>query len=421
MPLTDVSCRATKPGPKRRKLSDGRGLQLWIMPSGSRLWRLVYRCLGKQRALALGTYPEISLIEARGQREAARLLLRSGKDPILERERERRLTQDKLSARDSFSKVASELMAKYRREQFSEITLLKKEWLLAMAMPKLGNIPVSKIRPLDVLEVLQKVEARGKYETARRLRSTIGSVCRYAIITARAENDPTIVLRGAITTPKVKSYAAITDPERFGELLRSIDEFNGLPQTVAGLKLLALLFPRPGELRLAEWQEFDFNKCVWTIPAEKTKMRRTHHVPLAPQAIGILTGLKEHTGHRKYAFSGLPGNKDQPLCENALNVALRRMGFGKDEMTSHGFRSSASSLLNESDKWNPDAIERQLAHLDGNPVRRIYARNSMWEQRAQMMKWWADYLDELRSGTVTENSALRSNISTRSRPSSYGR
>ena len=182
-----------------------------------------------------------------------------------------------------------------------------------MAMPTLGDIPVSEIRPLDVLEVLQWVEERGKYETARRLRSTIGSVCRYAIVTARAQQDPTSVLRGAITTPKVKSYAAITDPAKFGELLRSIDQFGGLPQTVAGLKLLALLFPRPGELRHAEWPEFDFNKCVWTIPAEKTKMRRTHHVPLAPQAISILAELKKHTGHRKYAFSGLIGNKDQPL------------------------------------------------------------------------------------------------------------
>lgn len=420
MTLTDVTCRATKPGPKRRKLSDGGGLQLWIMPSGTRLWRLVYRDSGQQRVLAIGPYPEVSLTEARGRREAAKALLREGKDPIEERDRERTARRDKLSAQDTFGKIAGELMAKYRRDEFSEITLLKKEWLLAMAMPKLGNIPVSKIRPLDVLEVLQKVEARGNYETARRLRSTIGSVCRYAIITARAERDPTTVLRGAITTPKVKSYAAITDPERFGELLRSIDEFNGLPQTVAGLKLLALLFPRPGELRSAEWREFDFSKCVWTIPAEKTKMRRTHHVPLAPQAINILAGLKEHTGHRKYAFSGLAGNKDQPLCENVLNVALRRMGYGKDEMTSHGFRSSASSLLNESDKWNPDAIERQLAHLDGNPVRRIYARNSMWEQRVQMMKWWADYLDELRSGTMTENSALPSNTSAGSHSSSYG-
>jgi integrase len=396
MTLTDVICRGAKPGSKRRKLSDGGGLQLWIMPSGLRLWRLVYRYWGKQRTLAIGPYPEVPLAEARMRRHDARLLLREGKDPIIERDLERRAQRDKLGARDTFEKVAGELLAKYRRDQFSETTLLKKEWLLAMAMPTLGDTPVSEIRPLDVLEVLQLVEARGNYETARRLRSTIGSVCRYAIVTARAQQDPTSVLRGAITTPKVKSYAAITDPVRFGELLRSIDQFGGLPQTVAGLKLLALLFPRPGELRHAEWPEFDFNKCVWTIPAEKTKMRRTHHVPLAPQAISILAELKAHTGHRKYVFSGLIGNKDQPLCENALNSALRRMGYSKDEMTSHGFRSSASSLLNESDKWNPDAIERQLAHLDSNPVRRIYARNSMWEQRVQMMKWWADYLDELR-------------------------
>ena len=229
------------------------------------------------------------------------------------------------------------------------------------------------------------------------MRSTIGAACRYAIVTARAQNDPTLALRGAITTPKTKSYAAITDPVGFGGLLCAIDEFDGLPQTVAALKLMALLFPRPGELRMAEWPEFDFDKCVWTIPDVKMKMRRVHKVYLAPQAIAVLTNLRKYTGHLKYAFPGLLGNGTRPLCENTLNTALRRMGYSKEEMTSHGFRASASSLLNESEKWSPDAIERQLAHVDTNSVRRVYARSAYWQQRVQMMTWWVDYLDRLRT------------------------
>ena len=241
------------------------------------------------------------------------------------------------------------------------------------------------------------MEARGHYETARRLRSTIGAVCRYAIVTARAQDDPTAALKGAITTPKVKSYAAITEPVEFGGLLRAIDEYDALPQTVAALKLMALLFPRPGELRMSRWPEFDFEKCVWTIPAARMKMRREHKVHLAPQAVTILLDLRKYTGNLKFVFPGLLGNGTRPLCENALNTALRRMGYTKEEMTSHGFRASASSLLNESERWSPDVIERQLAHVDANSVRRVYARSAYWDQRVQMMTWWADYLDELRA------------------------
>ncbi len=397
MPLTDAMCRGTKPGPKRRKLSDGGGLQFWIMPNGSRLWRLVYRHLGKQKELALGTYPEISLAEARQQRNQAKTHLRDRKDPIDERERMRRAELERAGAEDTFEKVAQEFVAKCRRENFSEVTMIKKVWLLDMALPALGDMKVSDIRPLDVLNVLQEVEARGHYETARRLRSTIGAVCRYAIVTARAEQDPTLALRGAITTPTTKSYAAITDPEEFAGLLRAIDEYDALPQTVAALKLMALLFSRPGELRMAQWPEFDFDKQVWTIPAPRMKMRREHKVPLAPQAITILVDLRKYTGRLKYVFPGLLGNGTRPLCENALNMALRRMGYSKHEMTSHGFRASASTFLNESEKWSPDVIERQLAHVDANAVRRIYARSAYWEQRVLMMKWWADYLDDLRA------------------------
>ncbi len=397
MALTDLQCRGAKPGPTRRKLSDGGGLQLWIQPTGTRFWHLAYRYRGVQKQLTLGPYPSVSLAEAREKREAARKLLRDGIDPAEARAKE---IEAKQLPGDTFKDVALEYVAKLRREGLASTTLIKKEWLLDFAYPALGGKRVSEIKPIDVLRVLQELEARGTYESARRLRATIGAVCRYAIATARAELDPTIALRDAITTPTVKSRAAITDPKAFGGLLRAIDNFDGQPTTQAGLKLMALLFPRPGELRLAEWNEFDFDAKVWTIPAAKTKMRREHRIFLAPQALAVLEKLRAITGHREILFPGVVSWK-RPISENTLNVALRRLGYGQDEMTSHGFRASASTLLNESGLWSVDAIERQLAHIESNDVRRAYARGAHWEERVKMMIWWANYLDELR---VTEPS-----------------
>lgn len=387
MPLTDAVCRSAKPGPKRRKLSDGGGLQLWVQPSGVRLWQLIYRCRGKQRQLALGPYPQISLSDARIKREDMKRLLREGGDPSA--------VHRAPPPGDTFGEVALEYVAKRRAESLAKVTLRKKEWLLDFAYPALGNSRLAEIRPIDVLGVLQEVETRGCHETARRLRATIGAVFRYGIATARAENDPTIALRGAIIAPTVTPRAAITDPKAFGGLLRAIDGFEGQPTTIAGLKLLALLFPRPGELRLAEWPEFNFDDAVWTIPAPKTKMRREHRIPLPAQALAILEDLHKLTGHGKFLLPSFHGHR-KPISENTLNCALRRMGYGQEEMTSHGFRASASTLLNESGKWSPDAIERQLAHIDANGVRRAYSRGAYWNERVSMMTWWADHLDQLR-------------------------
>jgi len=241
------------------------------------------------------------------------------------------------------------------------------------------------------------VEIRGRHESARRLRSTIGGVFRYATATARAENDPTIALQGALTRPTVNHRAAVTDPTSLGALLRAVEGFEGQPATHAALKLIALLFPRPGELRGAEWSEFDLEAAVWTIPAARTKMRRIHRVPLPRQAVAVLEKLKLITGNSKLAF---PGTRTafRSISENTLNAALRRLGYSKDEATSHGFRATASTLLNECGKWNPDAIERQLAHVEGNDVRRAYARGEHWDERVEMMQWWADHLDTLRIG-----------------------
>jgi integrase len=393
MPLSDAACRAAKAGSVRRKMADGGGLQLWVQPSGTRLWQLAYRYRGKQRQLALGPYPAVSLLEAREKRETAKKQLREGIDPSAA---VRLLKAREEAPPDTFKAVAQQFVEKAKREGKAAATIIKKEWLLEFAYPKLGQMPVRDIRPIDVLGVLQEPEGRGCHETARRLRATIGAVCRYAIATARAETDPTSALRGALIAPKVTPRAAITEAKKFGGLLRAIDGYDGYPSTHAALKLMAVLFPRPGELRAAEWTEFDFDKAVWSIPAARTKMRREHRIPLPRQALKILQDLYTLTGHRKLAFPGL-GSALKPISENTLNGALRRLGFGQTEASAHGFRASASTLLNESGKWSSDAIERQLGHIDNNGVRRAYARGEFWDERVKMMNWWASYLDQLKA------------------------
>jgi integrase len=394
MALTDVKCRGAKPGKTRVKLSDGGGLQFWVQPNGSRLWQIVYQFQGKQAQMALGPYPQVSLIEARALREEAKAKIRAGIDPTADR---RRVELAKILPGDTFKEIALEFIEKCRRDQLAGPTMIKKEWLLDFAYPDLGTKKVSEIRPVEVLKVVQEIEFKGNLETARRLRAIIGQVCRFAVATGRAEIDPTPVLRGAISPPKVTHRAAILDARKFGGLLRGIESFDGQPTTIAALKLMALLFPRPGELRHAEWTEFDFDKSVWTIPAEKTKMRREHQIFLARQAISILEELRAITGHRKFLFPSFHGSA-KPISENTLNVALRRMGYGQDEMTSHGFRATASTLLNESGKWSADAIERQLSHVEQSKSRGPYSRGTYWEERVRMMPWWANYLDRLRDG-----------------------
>jgi integrase len=369
------------------------GLQLWVFPNGSKLWRFAYRFGGKQKLLALGKYPDTTLLAARAEREKARALLKEGRDPSHVRQLELIVGA---AGGDTFDIVAKEYVAKLRRENRSEATLAKLEWLLDFARPVLGPLAVREIRPVEVLAVLRTVETRGRYDTARRLRSTIGAVCRYAVATARAEVDPTAALQGALTTPTVKPRAAITNPKAFGALLRAIDGFTGQPTTRAALKLMALLFPRPGELRGAEWSEFDFERAVWTIPAARTKMRREHRNPLPPQAIAVLGELHQITGGGTLAIPGVRSVR-QPMSESTLNAALRRLGYTKDEATAHGFRATASTLLNESGRWTADAIERQLAHVEANAVRGAYARGEHWEERVKMMTWWADHLDQLKS------------------------
>ncbi|WP_192180296.1 tyrosine-type recombinase/integrase [Mesorhizobium amorphae] len=396
MALSDVKCRNTRPAPKLQKLSDGGGLQLWVQPSGTRLWRLAYRFDGKQKLLSLGSYPVISLADARQARDEAKRLLKAGADPA----RERKLHKAN-SQKDTFRSIADEYVDKLKKEGRADRTINKVKWLLDFAYPTIGDKCIWEIDTAAVLTALRRVEVRGRYESARRLRSTIGSVFRYAIATARAEADPTIALRGALISPTVTPRAAITDPRALGGLLRAIDAFDGQPTTRAALKLMALLFPRPGELRAAEWDEFDFESSVWIIPEARMKMRRPHRVPLSRQAVSVLTSLREISGGGSLLFPSVRSGS-RPISDNTLNAALRRMGYGKEEATAHGFRATASTLLNECGKWHPDAIERQLAHIENNDVRRAYARAAHWEERVKMMQWWADYLGELES----KNAAL---------------
>jgi integrase len=303
--------------------------------------------------LSFGAYPSIGLAEARAKREAAKMTLASGVDPAFQAK------QDKAAQRtlqsNTFANLADEFLFKNEREGLASTTLGKKRWLLSLATPDIGNRPIAEITAAEILVPLRRVEAMGNYETARRLRAVIGQVCRYAIATAKAENDPTYGLKGALIAPKVTHRAAITNWDDFAALLRAVWDYEGAAETRAGLKLMALLYPRPGELRKAEWNEFDLNKAIWTIPAERTKMRRDHKKPLPQLAIDILRELQKHTGNRRLAFPSTQ-YAERPMSENTLNSALRRMGFNKTEATSHGFRATASTLLNESGKWNPDGF-----------------------------------------------------------------
>ena len=391
MPLNDTAIRNAKSGKKPVKLSDGGGLYLLIQPHGTKLWRQAYRINGKQKTLAFGIYPTVSLADARAKRDAAKKLLEDGGDPSVRRK------IDKQARGNSFRLVAEELVDKMRREGRAPATLTKTQWLLDFAYAVIGDRPVAKITAPELLAVLQKIEARGTYETARRLRSTCGMVFRYAIATGRAERDPSVDLRGALTTPQVKHRATIIEPTAIGALLRTIEGFDGQPTTLAALRLAPLVFVRPGELRHAEWKEFDFDKAEWVIPAEKMKMPRQHRVPLARQTLAILKDLKTITGELRWLFPSV-SSVMRTISENTVNAALRRMGYAKDEMCGHGFRAMAATRLNEMGRWNPDAIERQLAHEEQNATRRAYTHGAeYWYERVEMMQAWADYLDELRA------------------------
>jgi integrase len=392
MSLTDTQVKAVKPSDTPRKFSDGGGLHLLVTPQGSKLWRLAYRFGGKQKLLAFGGYPAVSLADARSLRDGAKKLLAVSVDPAVHIKAEK--AAKRAAGADTFYSIAAELLIKARREGRADATLKKKRWLLDLAAADLGKRPIADISAAEVLMPLRKVEGAGNYETARRMRAVIGQVFRYAISTSRASNDPTFGLRGALTTPTVTHRAAVTDWKGFAGLLRAVWGYEGNPETRAALKLMALLYPRPRELRFAEWSEFDPDTGVWTIPAARTKMRREHRKPLARLAIEVLAELRNHTGNRRLAFPSIQA-AERPMSANTLNAALRRLGYTGDEATSHGFRATASTLLNESGKWPSDAIEAELGHVGADEVRRAYHRALYWDERVKMAEWWAGSVESL--------------------------
>lgn len=395
MALSDIQIRSLKPECRSYKRADANGLYLEVRPTGTKLWRYKYSYMGKDNRIALGAYPEVRLAEARQLRDDARRKLRVGIDPLADRKREKLVAQFEVA--NTFGDIAKEYIDKSVAEGRAEATIVKANWLLEQLKP-IAAMPIASMKPVDVLAALKRIEARGKYETARRARSFASRVFRYAVSTGRGEADPTAVLRGALIAPTVTHHAALIEPDAVGELLRSIDAYSGNSITRIACQIAPHVMARPGELRKALWCEFDVEAAVWCIPAERMKMRRPHMVPLSRQVLAYLKELRAFTGPEGFVFPAFH-TSCRPMSENTLNQAFRRMGYATGEVTAHGLRTTASSLLNESGKWNADAIERSLAHADTNAVRGIYNRGRYWDERVAMHQWWSDYLDALRNAT----------------------
>jgi integrase len=394
MPLNDLKVRNAKPKDKFYKLADSEGLYLHVTEKGGKLWRFRYRFEGKEKLLALGKYPEISLLDARQRRDDARRLLANNIDPGAVRKAQK---QAKVEETETFEVVAREWHTKFTPTWTPGHSITIMSRLERDLFPWIGTRPIKDIKAPELLSVLRRVESRGALESAHRIRTIAGQVFRYAVATGRAERDPAADLKGALPQPGEKHHAAITDPKEVAPLLRAIDGYTGHFVVKCALRLAPMFFVRPGELRHAEWAEIDLDETVWNIPAEKMKMKQPHIVPLCRQAVEILTELKKLTGESKYVF---PSGRSfvRPMSNNAINAALRRMGYSKDEMTGHGFRAMARTMLDEVLQVRPDFIEHQLAHAVRDPNGRAYNRTAHLEERRHMMQTWADYLDGLRQG-----------------------
>ncbi|MGN6366472.1 tyrosine-type recombinase/integrase [Asticcacaulis taihuensis] len=394
MALTDIALRNAKATEKPYKLTDEKGLYLLVTPSGGRLWKLKFRNkAGVEKKLSLGTYPEVGLKQVRERRDDARRMLANGVDPAEQKRRNKHIA--KVSAANTFSAVAKAYIAKNQRDGLAEATVLKREWFTRLVEKSLGQRPIAEIQPYEVLDAVRPFEASKNDEKAHRTLQFIGQVFRFAVANQFASSDPTRDLRGALAKRSAKHHAAILEPRKAGEMLRAIDGYEGHPSTRIALQLSALLFVRPGELRRAEWAEIDMTSNVWRLPAAKMKARQEHAVPLCRQAIALFEEAKFLSGGGRYVFPSIRSPLN-PMSENTVNAALRRLGFTGDEMTAHGFRAMASTLLNESNKWSPDAIERALAHKDKDTIRAAYHRGAHWAERVEMAQWWGDYLDNLR-------------------------
>jgi integrase len=397
MPLTVLQIAALQPLDKPYRKADEKGLYLEITPRGSKLWYFKYRIGGKEKRLALGAYPETTLTDARSKRDAYRKQVQEGIDPVRERRLER--LERKVNAGHTFAEVATDyIRVKYQNEGKAKATIKKQYFYMSHLTPTLGNTPLGDIKSIELMAALRKLEAKGHRQTAKCTRAFASRVFRYGVGIGKCSDDPARLLSGNLSAPKVKHREAILNPERMGEFLRAADTYTGQAIVQIAVQLLPHVMLRPGELRLGHWQEIDFDKCVWLIPAGRTKMRKPHAVPLSTQAVTLLRELERHSGGLEYMFRGQ--GKKGPISENTLTQAYRRMGFGPDEVTPHGFRTTASTFLNETGKFNKDAIEKALAHKDADAIRGIYNRGTYWDERVLMMQWYSDYLDRLKTGAV---------------------
>jgi integrase len=394
--LTDTTIRKTKPGEKPLKLSDEKGMFLLVTPAGGKLWRMKYRIDGKEKLLALGAYPEVTLADARQRRDDARKLLSNGVDPGDHRKAQKAAKTER--AGNSFEVVAREWFvghephwAKSHADKI--IQRLEKD-----VFPWLGGRPIAEITAPELLATLRRIESRGALDTAHRALQNCGQVFRYAVATGRAERDPSGDLRGALPPAKKGHFAAITDPLKVGALLRAMDDVSAGFVVKCALRLAPLLFVRPGELRVAEWSQIDLDKAEWRYTVTKTKTKTEHLVPLATQAVEILRELHPLTGHSLYVFPGARTN-GEPMSGGAVNVALRRAGYNtRDEQTGHGFRAMARTILHQELGIPPEIIEHQLAHRVPDALGAAYNRTRFIVQRREMMQAWADYLDKMKAG-----------------------
>jgi integrase len=394
--LTDKAIKALKPTERQFKQGDSEGLFILVMPKGSKLWRFRYRYGGRQNDLALGEYPDTSLALAREKRSAYRKLLAAGKDPAAVHRAEKQLK--KHGGETSFEAIARKWFAVRKpgwKDSHADVVL---ERLEKDIFPAIGSRQIGEVSSQELLALLLRIAARGAEETARRNRQVCGQIFRYAVASGLAERDVARDLDGALPASKKGRMAAVTDPKGVGALLRAIDGYDGYMPTKCALRLAPLVFVRPGELRAAEWSEMDLDGAEkeWRIPGRRMKMGETHVVPLSRQAIAVIEQLKSLTGGGRYLFPSVR-TASRPMSDNTINAALRRLGYTSDEMTGHGFRTTASTLLNEQG-WSPDAIERQLAHAPRNKVRAAYNRSELLGERRRMMQAWADYLDGLKAG-----------------------
>ncbi|WP_022851532.1 tyrosine-type recombinase/integrase [Limisalsivibrio acetivorans] len=392
MALTDTVIKNAKPKDKNYKITDEKSMYLLVTKSG-KYFRLDYRFHGRRKTFAIGVYPDISLKEARESRDEARKLIAKNIDPNEEKKNQKAKAEENII--NSFGNVAKEWFDKAVSKYNPDTAKRKWHFLEKDALPYIGNRPINNITSRELLTVLNRIQNRGAIEIAHRVKGICGEIFRYGIITDRCDNDPSQALAGALKPKRNKNMATITEPKAVGALLRAIEDYQGSYVTICALKLLPNVFTRVGELRNAEWCEIDLDNAIWKIPAEKMKMNRIHMVPLSTQSVSILEDIQKVSGNEKYVFPSV-NRKTRPMSNNTINSALRTMGFEKDQITGHGFRAMASTLLHENG-WNSDIIEMQLAHAEKNKVKAAYNHAQYLKERTKMMQWWSDCLERLKS------------------------